>query len=108
MKLYRIFLPKNYNSGKPIESNKIGKIAQMIKDRFGAYSFNPFASPPIIQGVWTSKDGFTYEERMNLIELFVEDTIDNQKWLRAFKEMVRQELNQEEIFIIVQDAEIIL
>ena len=108
MKLYRIFIPKNYNNGKPIESKKIRKVTEGIQERFGGYSLNPFASLPIIQGVWTSDEtNKIYSEPQYMIELFVEDTFDNQKWLKSFKEMTRQELQQEEIFVIVQDAEIL-
>jgi len=44
---------------------------------------------------------------MNIVDLFVEDTLDIQKWFKAQKELWRQELEQEELFIIVQNAEII-
>jgi len=107
MKLYRIFIPKVYNNGEPIPIVKIRKITESIREKFGAYSFNPFAKLPILAGVWTDDKSKVYSESMQLIELFVEDTFDNQKWIKAFKEITRQDLQQEEIFIIVQDAEII-
>ena len=109
MKLYRIFLPKYYNNGQPIEAKKLRKIADDIRTKFGAYSANPFATLPIIQGVWT--DGGKnkiYTDQLICIELFVEDTFDNQAWLKSFKELARQELKQEELFVVVQNAEIIL
>jgi len=54
MKLYKIFIPKFYNDGKRIEINKIRKIAEDIRMKFGAYSANPYANFPIIEGTWTS------------------------------------------------------
>jgi len=109
MKLYRIFIPKYYNDETKIEIGKIRKITDQIKDRFGSYSMNPFARLPLIEGVWTSdKTGKTYTEQMFMAELFLEDTFKNKSWLKAFREIVKQELKQEEIFIIVQDAEIII
>lgn len=108
MKLYRIFIPKCYKDGKRIETKKIRKVLEDIRKRFGAYSLNPLAVLPLIQGVWTSNlTNKIYREQVFMVELFVQDTFDNQRWLKAFKEMARQELEQEEIFIIVQDAEII-
>ncbi len=109
MKFYKIFLPKKYNDGKLIELKKIREIAEEIRERFGAYSLNPFANLPIIQGAWTdNKTKKTYIEPMYSIELFVEDTFDNQKWLKSCKEIWRQKLNQDELFIVAQDAEIII
>ena|SRR3989344_1419787 len=107
MKLYRIFLPKRFNDGKLIPLNKILKIAEEIREKFGAYSLDPYGRLPIIQGVWTSEKRKKYQEEMNILDLFVEDTFDIQKWFRAKREIWRQELAQEELFIIVQNAEII-
>ncbi len=107
MKLYRIFLPKRFNDGKNIPTNKILKIAEEIREKFGAYSIDPYGRLPIIQGVWTSDKKRKYEDEMNILDLFVEDTFNIQKWFRAKKEIWRQELEQEELFIIVQNAEII-
>lgn len=107
MKLYRLFIPKRFNNGKIIPSNKILKIAEEIREKFGAYSFDPYGRLPIIQGIWTNNKKIKYEDEMNIIDLFVEDTFDIQKWFKAQKELWRQELEQEELFIIVQNAEII-
>ena len=108
MKLYRIFIPKCYNDGNKIETKKIRKVLGEIREHFGAYSLNPLATLPLIEGIWTSDTiDKIYKEQVFMVELFLQDTFDNQKWLKSFKEIVRQELKQEEIFIIVQDAEII-
>lgn len=107
MKLYRIFLPKKFNDGKPIPTDSILKIAEEIREKFGGYSLDPFGRLPIIQGVWTDSDNRKYEEEMNLLDLFVEDTFNIQKWFRAKREIWRQELQQKELFIIVQNAEIV-
>ncbi len=107
MKLYRIFIPKFFNDGKEIPSNKILKIAEEIREKFGAYSFDPYGRLPIIQGVWTNEKKIKYEDEMNIMDLFVQDTFDIQKWFKAMKEKWRQDLEQEELFIIVQNAEII-
>lgn len=108
MKLYRIFLPKKYNDGREIEYEKIEKIAEEIIEQFGGYSLAPFAELPFIQGVWISeKTNKLYKEIMYMIELFIEDTFANQKWMLARKEAWRQELGQEELFVIVQNAEIL-
>ena len=41
MKLYRLFIPKRFNNGKAIPSNKILKIAEEIREKFVGYSFDP-------------------------------------------------------------------
>ncbi len=108
MKLYNIFLPKKYNDGKEIEQAKIQKIVAEITEKFGAYSLDPHARLPVIQGVWTSdEDDKVYEDEIYLIELFIEDTFANKKWISVRRDLWRQELAQKELFVIVQDAEIL-
>lgn len=106
MKLYRLFLPQSYNEGGKIPKKEILGVTQKIREKFGALSVNPFATLPIIQGTWTSATKKQFEEPMFLIEIFLEDTFDNAKWIKSFKEIIRQELKQEEIFLISQDAEL--
>ena len=110
MKIYRIFLPRFYNDGIKIPITKISKITDQVRERFGAYTLRhaslPIMQKEIMKGVWTSGKKI-YDEQMFMIELFVEDTFKNKRWLKAFKEIICQELNQKEIFIITQDAEIL-
>lgn len=107
MKLYRIFIPKTYDTKTKIPMKIIQKIAEQIEERFGAYSLDPFTNLPVIQGCWKDSQNLKYEEKHFLFELFVEDTFDNKKWITAYKEMIKQELKQKEIFIMELNAEIV-
>ena len=107
MKLYRIFIPKRYNDGEIIPVENTTKILNQVEEKFGGYSLDPFGRLPLI-GVWNDhKQKKRYSDEVQILELFVEDTFDIKKWFSARKELWRQELKQEELFIIVQDAEII-
>lgn len=109
MKLYRIFFPKLDKKGNEIPSAKSDKITRLIERRFGAYSLNPLAQLPLIQGAWTSKRTKRIQkEQMRVAELFLEDTFKNRQWVKAIKEMARREFEQEEIFVISQEAEILI
>ena len=107
MKLYRIFIPKTFDTKTKIQSKKIQNIAEQIQARFGGYSLDPFAHLPVVQGSWQGSDGLKYEEFHFLLELFVEDTFENKKWISAYKEMIRQDLKQQEIFILEINAEVV-
>ena len=107
MKLYRIFIPNTYNDKTKIPMKIIQEIAEQIEERFGAYSLDPFAHLPVIQGFWKDSDRLKYEEEHFLLELFTEDTFENRKWITAYKEMIRQKLKQKEIFIMEINAEVL-
>jgi len=107
MKLYRIYIPKKYNGGEEIPILEITKILNQVEEKFGGYSIDPFGRLPLI-GIWKDpKNHKRYEDEVQILELFVEDTLNIKKWFSAMKELWRQQLKQEEFFIIVQDAEII-
>ena len=107
MKLYKIFIPKKYNDGKLIPLDKTTEILNKVEEKFGGYSLDPFGRLPLI-GVWNDMNSKKkYIDEVQVLELFVEDTFNIKKWFSAMKEIWRQSLEQEELFIIVQDAEII-
>jgi len=107
MKLYKIFIPKKYNNGSIIPLEKTTKILNQVEEKFGGYTIDPFGRMPLI-GVWNNpKDKQRYIDEVQILELFVEDTMNIKKWFNSMKELWRQDLEQEEFLIIVQDAEII-
>ncbi len=107
MKLYKIFIPKKYHDGTAIPLEKTTKILNEVEEKFGGYTVDPFGRMPLI-GVWNNlKSKQRYIDEVQIMELFVEDTMDIKKWFSANKELWRQLLGQEEFLIIVQDAEII-
>ena len=89
MKLYKFYLPKQFNNGKKVPKEHFSSIAREIEKRFGAYSLYPEIHLPLIQGFWKSPTGERFKEPMYLLELFTEDTFSNQEWLSAFKIMIK-------------------
>ena len=73
----------------------------------GSTSFNPSGRLPFIQGIWTSQERKIYVDEIYLIDLFIEDTFEHIKWLKNKKEIWKNNLKQKELFIIIQDAEIL-
>jgi len=108
LKLYRFFLPKEYNDGKPIEPERFDEFTEELKEKFDGVTFVPSIDSPLIQGIWKSKKTqITYKDKISMIELFVGDTLEIQDWIREFKEKIEKELEQEKIFVLVQNAEVL-
>ena len=108
MKLYNIYIPKFYNNGEKIPQEKIAKILDEIIEKFGVSSYQENAKLPLVQGVWISKEGKRYSDVVSLVCLILEDTVDHNKWFIEKSRLWRQELEQEEFFIVVQYAELII
>lgn len=102
MKLYRIFLPKVYNDGSSIEDSKLRKISKQIRDKFDGYSANPETVFPIWEGAWVDeRHNRAYLEPVICIELFTQDTFDNQSWIRSQTEVYFSYLPITNIFILI-------
>lgn len=107
MKSYSIYIPKFYNDGKEIPKSKISPILNAIIQKFGVSTFQENAKRPLIEGVWTSKKGKRYSDKVSVINLILEDRNEYNKWFTSMAEIWRQELKQEEFLIVVQYAEVI-
>ncbi len=108
MKSYSIYFPKFYNDGKPIPKSKMSPILDKIIAKFGASTFQEHATRPIVQGIWTSKKGKRYSDKVSVLCLIIEDRVEYGKWFTAMAEVWRDELDQEEFLIVVQYAEVIV
>lgn len=107
MKSYSIYFPKFYNDGKEIPKTKMSPILNAIIEKFGVSTFQENAKRPLVQGIWTSKKGKRYSDKVSVLCLILEDRADYNKWFTSMAEVWRQELNQEEFLIVVQYAEVI-
>jgi len=106
LKLFRFFIPKNYNDGHKIPALKIKYVTDQIIDKFKGYTMNPNAVLPILEGVWIKK-GNPYRDKVICIELFCQDTYENCDWVRDFCKMTRTALKQEALFVLYHDAELV-
>ncbi len=107
MKCYNIYFPKYYNDGKEIPKSKMSPILNTIIQKFGVSTFQENAKRPLVQGVWTSKKGKRYSDKVSVLSLILEDRVDHNKWFTSMAEIWRQDLDQEEFLIVVQYAEVI-
>ncbi len=108
MKLYCFFLPRNYKNGKPVEEEKFDIFTEKLNKKFKGVTFIPSIDFPLIQGTWTNpKTKEVSKDKIAKIELFVEDTMKIQTWIKNFKTYLEKELGQDEIFVLVQNAEIL-
>jgi len=102
MRRYEILLPLRFNDGSPVPDELIGETILALRDRFGAVSLET----QTIRGVW-QHSGQTYRD--DLARLFVDvlDTGENRDWFRQFKERLKVEFRQLEIWIVTHPIEIL-
>lgn len=98
MRKYEIHLPLSYSDGRPIEHDKVGRVREDLVAAFGS-----FVVPD--RRVW-KYDGVHYVKIMR-IEIITTDDKNPRKLLKAFKERLKESLQQIDILITTHGIQVI-
>ncbi len=102
MRRYEILLPLRFNDGQPVPDEMVGSVICALRERFGAASFET----QTIRGLW-QHEGQVYRD--DLVRLFVDvaDSEETRDWFRAFKEQLKSNFQQLDIWIITHPIEVL-
>ena len=104
MRKYDIYLPLNYNNGKPIEATKITKICDELALMFGAITTSPVTAP--YKGRW-KYGGVEYVDEIMKIEVLTSGDKTTKQFLKDFKEQLKKDLQQIDILITTHGIQVI-
>lgn len=104
MRKYEIYLPLKYNDGKAIESEKIVRVWDELADVFGGITVSPLSAP--YQGRW-KYGGVEYIDEIIKIEIVAVNDRAAKKFLKAFKERLKESLQQIDILITTHGIQVI-
>ena len=102
MRRYEILLPRRFNGGSPVPDPLLGAVLAELRERFGAASFEPQA----IRGEWRH-EGRVYEDSTSRVFVDVPDTAEHRAWFRGFKERLKQDFQQLDIWITTHPIEVL-
>jgi uncharacterized protein YnzC (UPF0291/DUF896 family) len=104
MRKYEIYLPLKYNDGKEIEPEKIKQIKQELVEMFGAITVSSLSSP--YQGTW-KYGGVEYLDDIIKVEIVTSDDKLTKRFLKGFKERLKESLQQIDILITTHGIQVI-
>jgi hypothetical protein len=99
VKEYDIFLPLRYNDGTHIEPRKFQHIQDQLLAQFEGLTYFPQPN----QGFWKLGD-LTYRDDIIVLRVIASDSRRARRILKKFKEELKADLDQKEIFIIERDV----
>ena len=102
MRRYEILLPLRFNDGSPVPDDLVGGVLITFRERFGAVSFET----QTIRGVW-QHEGQVYRDDLARIFVDVADTLDHRRWFIEFKERLKSDFQQLDIWIITHPVEVL-
>ena len=100
LRRYEMLLPQRHNDGTPVDREVFTEVLLELHRRFGADS----CETQIIQGLWENRGTVFHDE---LVRVFVDvsDTPANREFFLAFKEQLKQRLNQLDIWLTTYPVE---
>lgn len=91
---YIVYLPLCDNDSEKSYNDLIEYSLNEIISKFGG-----FTRAKANEGEWISSDK-RYKDRIDKIQVLVEDTKSNDEWFKKFKQILIKRFQQEEIFLI--------
>jgi len=98
--LYQLYLPLNYNDGRPIEEDKFSLTRKELITRFGGLTTTPPGFP--LQGWWQSA-GTVVRDDIVLWTVLTQ-RVEND-FFNTYRELLEERFSQEEIRIVMVPAE---
>ena len=102
MRRYEILLPLRFNDDSPVPDDLVGGVLVTLRVRFGAASFETQA----VRGVW-QHEGHVYRDDLARIFVDVLDTAENRSWFVEFKEQLKRDFQQLDIWIVTHPIEVL-
>src|SRR5256714_2795640 len=104
MRKYEIYLPLKYNNGEAIEAEKIVAIWDELAEAYGAITVSPLSAP--YQGRW-KYGGVEYIDEIIKVEVVAANDRAAKKFLKEFKERLKESLQQIDILITTHGIQVI-
>ena len=102
MKEYDIFVPLRYNDGTPIEPRRFKDLQIRLLEYFNGFTFFPQPN----EGYWQMGD-ITYRDEIVIYRVVASKVRPARRFLRQFKNELKQLFQQEEIFIVEREVDLL-
>jgi hypothetical protein len=102
MRRYEMLLPLRFNDGSAVPPDRVGGVLDALRKRFGAASFEPKA----VQGEW-EHEGVVYRDELARVYVDVPDTEENREWFQAFKERLKADFGQLDIWLTTHPIDVL-
>jgi hypothetical protein len=96
---FEVYVPRNYNDGRPIPRKKIRRIKTRLNRFFpGVTEFH------LRKRGWWKLEGIVYRDKITIFRIITKKKRRARRLLRQLKEKLKVALQQEEILIVERDV----
>ena len=101
---FEIYLPLEYNDGRPIEETKFSGLEDELLDRFGGVTSIQRSFP--LRGLWRSERTEVFQDRVvvfTVIDFRTKTNFELIRYLERLKARLKRKFNQLDVLITVQE-----
>lgn len=103
---YKVYLPLTYPNGEPIEGEKLTEVKRRLLDVFGGVTVIRQAN--YLEGLWLAEEEVIPDQIVIYTSVdLLHPGMENEMFMLEYKEELKREFQQREIFITVSDLQII-
>jgi hypothetical protein len=102
VKEYDVFVPLNYNDGKPIEGRKFKAIQMRLLEQFKGLNIFPQAN----KGFWKMA-GLTFRDEIVIYRVLSSNARSSRRFFAELKAELKRDLKQQEILIVEREIQTI-
>ena len=92
---FEVLLPLQFNDSRDVPAERLADAVLEIVERFGAASYETQR----IEGQWR-QGAVTYRDNLVRLVVDVPDAPKNRRWMKAFKQRWKRELDQLELWMV--------
>lgn len=104
IKSFDIYLPLDYNDGRPIEGTKYSVLEDELLDRFGGVTSIQRGFP--LRGLWRSETTEVFQDRVvvfTVIDFRTKTDFELIRYLQRLKARLKRKFEQLDVLITVQE-----
>ncbi len=103
---YKVYLPLTYPDGKPIEAEKRYEVRTQLLERFGGVT--TVRQTSYLEGFWLAEEEVIPDQIVIYTSVDLRHPgMENEIFMLEYKDKLKREFRQREVFITVLDMQII-
>jgi hypothetical protein len=103
---YKVYLPLTYPNGQPIEEEKFTEVKRRLLERFGGVTV--VRQTNYLEGLWFDEEEIIPDQIIIYTSVdLLHPGMENEMFMLEYKEELKREFQQREIFITVSDLQFI-
>jgi hypothetical protein len=102
MKEYELYVPLNYNDGRPIEMEKLAALKRQLTEEFGGLTHFPQEN----EGRW-KVGAITFRDRIVILRVLASRSAKAESFFVRLKKRMKSEWQQADVLVVERRVEII-